>query len=1603
MPINAVKTPEQEQLWQRAKVQAAKQGHTDDWPYIMSIYQKMAGLSKGMPTMMLTRLPRTRIPGQVPTREQIELIRLVKEQPPEMSVARLLDQDGPRPTVTSILGDLGLDAVQYQDWSKFLGEVVRSATNEVTLRQDIMSKCLNERLDGGLRRAILLRSLVHWRSLRKGLVQVVTVGDLQKAVSPGGAYHRRVPKPGGGYRYFYDEDRYVNSKGAHTGGAENAERYIHAQIQKCIEKSGKAGCGVEAFKSLVQKYGAKTVGAVLSKNHGKTFEFRKGKFMMSGTNKAVPVQRSVSKSELFIIPENWNNAELRKGGPHKYISRKRDSHGNWVYTYPEDLKKRIVNAILDFLSNPKRELTVGQAARSFRVDKPVALEAFRELERQGKVQKKGDAWVGKQAGQVQRLEQKGAKEPDKAELIAFLKKHPGYSLTTMELAYSHKIHSSKAKAFLDRMVKEGVLAVRRNDQTRGGAVNKYYATEAIIGKPLVEARGLHAGSTPEEVAKVAETLGREHFKNKGQLSPASHPDFLDIMRALGFTTPEGQKAYERTTGFPVRAAQSAYKDGFARGWWAAQKEAPKAKLPEPITDTSKLNSAERYMLWRRLPNGDWILERSFLGSYLKTVEQKEIERASYGIFPMNVDPNKPVAPEKPKREGWKGTQQEWEKKITELAEQAGLHGYALRVGHKPGGGAITSQEFNVPLSPKYLIDAYGKNPSAEKVSAFLKDASEIIASQYLGTTTPAIVRDDIALAVKRSGVNASDAIKTIDAACQKITTAFEAGNDDWSGQVKALELLVHHFGKEKKEQPKLVIPKEEQKARPGEQLGLFDRPKTPVDDQAAKSVEENVDKVVEQVQKPDKTAVSDEKVENFNPPIADDPTLAFPLSAKQVNMLRLAASPEYLGIAGVGAEEAFLLQHEFLSEVSVRGKFRLYTLSKLGRQWLAKEDAKAPAEKTPENATRVQAEKKAKETIKRETKGKGSRRKLAVEQGDHVWGSRADRFAEINTAEDLAKLAPEDQARYATKTYLCPPIDLEATVNQGKTPGYALLRKAVESCVQSKSGNSLQARQLYMEGTTFIRKSLEAAKTEHDVIDFISEFNYLMHGQRPGPRFTNKELEQIKDEWVLARKGKLEYDWRAREQLKKEQDAAWKELYDKKTVLTVEQRKEVYARYDAARTKLWRVAIVEPVNSVIAWKLKMSAYDVGAISTKDGYRTYLRDPSLPSAVRDNPYAKMAAGLGTKFIKLVASAYPGGNKPKVWTDAIHKVRDWERGNVSEEKRIEELYEYFKTGPRKTDGKARYKWELEVSGEINRKGGDPVESADPQALADEFGFTNVQFGNWVTEEDAQTHIKGAHGALRDLADLMGIDRENISLNGRLAIGFGARGSGNARAHYEPSRHIINITKIAGGGSLAHEWAHAMDNIMAKAWNPGSTKAGMNITEGDTTGVPQEVVAAVNNVMNVIRFGGEDNPEEKQKFDALMAKYRSGQKLSYYERYMMRDYSKRLVKQSTTFYQDAVTMGEYWSRRHEMFARCFAVYAEDALAEQGRKSTYLTDGTTKRYATFKFRDKAAADAKDHAQPFPHGEERKRINAAIAKLVKVIAETQALQKALQRLYILR
>lgn len=93
-----------------------------------------------------------------------------------------------------------------------------------------------------------------------------------------------------------------------------------------------------------------------------------------------------------------------------------------------------------------------------------------------------------------------------------------------------------------------------------------------------------------------------------------------------------------------------------------------------------------------------------------------------------------------------------------------------------------------------------------------------------------------------------------------------------------------------------------------------------------------------------------------------------------------------------------------------------------------------------------------------------------------------------------------------------------------------------------------------------------------------------------------------------------------------------------------------------------------------------------------------------------------------------------------------------------------------------------------------------------ILEKYKLAGFEFGNWLSNNERYDHVLAAQRALKMLAWVMGA--ENLGFDYHVGIAFGARGKGKALAHYEPGFNIINLTKMKGSASLAHEYGHALD---------------------------------------------------------------------------------------------------------------------------------------------------------------------------------------------------
>lgn len=622
-----------------------------------------------------------------------------------------------------------------------------------------------------------------------------------------------------------------------------------------------------------------------------------------------------------------------------------------------------------------------------------------------------------------------------------------------------------------------------------------------------------------------------------------------------------------------------------------------------------------------------------------------------------------------------------------------------------------------------------------------------------------------------------------------------------------------------------------------------------------------------------------------------------------------------------------------------------------------------------------------------------SSRKTHLDAGEVVKGARKHKYHHVDLSNIDALEAEgevEAQKRVSKASAFGEPWTLEGLQESGDSPGAAYLKLEFQKLIPAKPEPTVQARRDYVRACEYVRRGLDQCHTAQEVTDWLTSFGIMARGHEPAKAMNDPDE-------VLAALGMKagEHD----------------DTYGGYT--TIGDTRVGYAR-------LRRMGISDilhqsmPVYGARGYEGQKRTWTIlrSDESMRDTYGTMAEalgaDTKSPvgwarkrrGQVR-KPISKALAGSDGQWDPLVQGATYDRQPSQAWATLGAKAKE-------------------KGGERKQGEK----WKRMTSADgIVRVGGAPVpEHVTGAELMQQFGFRGVQYGNWVNDQDAGKHLKECYGALSDLADVLGLDPKMIAHSGALAMAFGARGSGQFAAHYEPDKKVINLTHTNGDGSLAHEWGHFMDHILTASDKWVATGKSLRAPflshgEGHDTLHPEVATAmrGVIDAMNSSPTGGEAlraRAEANQKAMAALRqehhevtklpmgspeRIKAGDEYNRKRKEWMaeqkridqeRSAFRRSGKALSQFAQHANVLGDYWARPHEMFARAFESYVQDKLESQGRRSTYLVDGTSKTYTW-----------KGDAQPYPQGEERKAINQAMDKLFEAMGRHQTLKKALARL----
>lgn len=247
------------------------------------------------------------------------------------------------------------------------------------------------------------------------------------------------------------------------------------------------------------------------------------------------------------------------------------------------------------------------------------------------------------------------------------------------------------------------------------------------------------------------------------------------------------------------------------------------------------------------------------------------------------------------------------------------------------------------------------------------------------------------------------------------------------------------------------------------------------------------------------------------------------------------------------------------------------------------------------------------------------------------------------------------------------------------------------------------------------------------------------------------------------------------------------------------------------------------------------------------------------------------------------------------------------------------------------------------------GPSARSADsdvsPDDLIATFGFRGVQFGSTLGQAERQLWLNEIYDAFSDLADMLELPKKWIGLGG-VGVAIGARGRGDASAHYEPTLKVFNFTRRSGMGCLAHEFAHALDHRLGTRWYAGAEKEIRFASE-----------------VHALRTGkGELANRLRPMLDGLEGYFRPPRSHAG---------GQGFYRQARAIEAVPRAKKHYWTTRREMFARAFESHVEDLLSDQGRCSPYLVFGTQN------------PGEQGENWPYPLGLERKAIRSLLVKMV--------------------
>jgi hypothetical protein len=467
---------------------------------------------------------------------------------------------------------------------------------------------------------------------------------------------------------------------------------------------------------------------------------------------------------------------------------------------------------------------------------------------------------------------------------------------------------------------------------------------------------------------------------------------------------------------------------------------------------------------------------------------------------------------------------------------------------------------------------------------------------------------------------------------------------------------------------------------------------------------------------------------------------------------------------------------------------------------------------------------------------------------------RKKESGEGTSIEEIDWTSLEENPRYAeqqiTKANILGDIDYNSFREKGMDSRAAYLASRVFAAIPKEpEGRDITARKNYVIAVNTVKDRLAECKTIHDVKEFVDDVygEYKQTFDSQILRVPEVNQAKIERDEILREREKVRNDimeWGRNELIpkykalgKKERKAVWRYRDEMKKDITEKFREfdpdynnpDMYIEIDTSN--MWW-----PVNvgneGIFQERFNKANDKLRAAKAK------ARDVFLKDNVTYDTWKELGKFVDLRFNKSFQTHY---NNLKAYDEKTRTNTNGETNETIAYKYRDKTYDKYenwdwlnkdtnKVAKKESEiikGKVKRTFEMIVPKTLERKGGRNISVKSTAELKKAFNLRDVQTGSYVQSDpvSAKWHVDNLAAGFADLADVLGIKDEQISLNGRLALAVGARGHGNALAHYEPVERVINITKFKGGGSLGHEWFHSFDNMIAEAITGGNVSVFMS----------------------------------------------------------------------------------------------------------------------------------------------------------------------------------